>query len=298
MEGGALVSLEDFARRLRRTRLRRGAAAQRVVTTLTEDPIWVLQRSSLDIAARARTSDATVIRTIQALGFAGLNDFKQQIEAAARNRCAAADLIERTARDLKPGAGHAFAEAIRVHRRGLAAIRKLTVAGTVQAAVETLCEATRIVLAGPPGWAGCRELFRQTFSTFGLEAIAVEASSGPDPLSNLMAILAPGDVPVILAIPPLDLDETRLAALTRATGRRIIVVTNAPGGTGGNPNLILLCVPSGQPGHIDLAGPMTALMDVVALGLATCCPERTLERLRLCQVCCPSPIVTASIDAV
>ena len=40
----------------------------------------VLEHTAIEIAAATQTSDATVVRAIQALGFAGLRDLKQTME--------------------------------------------------------------------------------------------------------------------------------------------------------------------------------------------------------------------------
>ena len=40
----------------------------------------VMEQTAMEIAAVVKTSDATVVRAIQALGFAGLRDLKQTLE--------------------------------------------------------------------------------------------------------------------------------------------------------------------------------------------------------------------------
>jgi DNA-binding MurR/RpiR family transcriptional regulator len=59
-----------------------GAAGQRVVHFIAQNPAIVLASSAMDLAASTETSDATVIRTLQALGYAGLADLKQALVAS------------------------------------------------------------------------------------------------------------------------------------------------------------------------------------------------------------------------
>jgi DNA-binding MurR/RpiR family transcriptional regulator len=53
---------------------------QAVARYINENREVVLEFTAIEIAAATQTSDATVVRAIQALGFAGLRDLKQTIE--------------------------------------------------------------------------------------------------------------------------------------------------------------------------------------------------------------------------
>jgi DNA-binding MurR/RpiR family transcriptional regulator len=59
-----------------------GAAGQRVAHFIVQNPAAALASSAMDLAASTGTSDATVIRTVQALGYAGLADLKQALVAS------------------------------------------------------------------------------------------------------------------------------------------------------------------------------------------------------------------------
>ena len=66
----------DLDRVLRRTDQQLGAAGLRVAKFIDENRQIVLASSAAALGARIGTSDATVLRTIQTLGFAGLADLK------------------------------------------------------------------------------------------------------------------------------------------------------------------------------------------------------------------------------
>ncbi len=53
---------------------------QAVARYINENREGVLEHTAIEIAAATQTSDATVVRAIQALGFAGLRDLKQTLE--------------------------------------------------------------------------------------------------------------------------------------------------------------------------------------------------------------------------
>ncbi len=73
---------ETFAARAARLGGSLGAAGQRVAEFIAQKPAAVLAGSALELAANTGTSDATVIRTIQTLGYAGLADLKRALAAA------------------------------------------------------------------------------------------------------------------------------------------------------------------------------------------------------------------------
>src|SRR6202790_4485836 len=64
---------------LRQEKQRLGAAGLRVAKFIDENRQIVLASSAAALGARIGTSDATVLRTIQALGFASLADLKSAI---------------------------------------------------------------------------------------------------------------------------------------------------------------------------------------------------------------------------
>ena len=51
-------------------------AARRVARFIDQNRLMVLAHSAADLATRIGTSDATVVRTVQALGFSGLEDLR------------------------------------------------------------------------------------------------------------------------------------------------------------------------------------------------------------------------------
>jgi DNA-binding MurR/RpiR family transcriptional regulator len=69
----------DLDQLLRRANPPLGAAGRRVARFIDENRQIVLASSAAALGDRIGTSDATVVRTIQALGFAGLGDLKRAI---------------------------------------------------------------------------------------------------------------------------------------------------------------------------------------------------------------------------
>ena len=276
MTPSASKDLDAIVRRLRRIRLKLGPAATRVLDILADDPSWVLHRTSLDIAARARTSDATVIRTIQALGYSGLPDFREQVAAATRAEMSIADRLARAARDMRPGFAGAIEQAAEVNRLALSAIRADVASGTFGAAVDLIHGARRIVVLASLPWSGLQAHVRWSFEGLGFAVIERELddlgqNGGRAPAHD------PGDLLVALVLPPSSPAHSGVL-LPEFRGDQPLLVISDMHVESRTPELVGLRVPCGMPGHPSLAAPVTTLVDTLMLGLLTCCPDETMRR--------------------
>src|ERR1700742_4584661 len=81
----------ELDRLFQRANQQLGEAGRRVVRFIDENRQTVLASSAAALGSYIGTSDATVLRTIQALGFAGLSDLKQAILKSADNASTPAD---------------------------------------------------------------------------------------------------------------------------------------------------------------------------------------------------------------
>src|SRR5215475_9419963 len=75
-----------FADRLREKQRGLSRTVARVLRYIEQNRVAVLASSAAEIARRTRTSDATVIRAVQALGFAGLAEMRQEHVADLQRR--------------------------------------------------------------------------------------------------------------------------------------------------------------------------------------------------------------------
>src|SRR5271163_3317163 len=109
----------DFANKLdrvlRHANQQLGAAGLRVAKFIDENRQTVLASSAAALGDRTGTSDATVVRTVQALGFAGLGDLKRAILNSIGQVSTPADDMRRTLGDLEKSTGHALDSVLNAH---------------------------------------------------------------------------------------------------------------------------------------------------------------------------------------
>ncbi|MCW5720796.1 MAG: MurR/RpiR family transcriptional regulator [Devosia sp.] len=141
------MTRDDFAARLRAKIATMPKVKRMVAQYFAQNPLEVIAGSANDLAAAVGTSDATIIRTAQALGYAGLSDLKRELA----NALAIATPAERFRHTL--GGDHA--DARRVLERTLAAQTKWVsdlaseeAKATLEAIALLLLPVRRIVLFG------------------------------------------------------------------------------------------------------------------------------------------------------
>src|ERR1700710_2723102 len=99
-----------------------GATGRRVAKFIDENRQVVLASSAAALGARIGTSDATVLRTVQTLGFASLADLKSAILKSGLVSTPADDM-RRTLVDLEQATGHAVDGILHAHAEGLDVLR-------------------------------------------------------------------------------------------------------------------------------------------------------------------------------
>jgi DNA-binding MurR/RpiR family transcriptional regulator len=137
-----------FARRLSERRAGLTAATLRVLRFIDQNRIATLANSAAELAQRTQTSDATVIRAVQALGFSGLPELRQALSGSLQRGSTLADGMRRTLEEVGESADRAISLGLDTNRDGLELLRSDETRAKISAAVSLLHPAERIVLFG------------------------------------------------------------------------------------------------------------------------------------------------------
>jgi hypothetical protein len=138
----------ELDRLFQRANRQLGEAGRRVVRFIDENRQTVLASSAAALGSYVGTSDATVVRTIQALGFAGLGDLKRAILKSTDKVSTPADHMRRTLADLEKTTGQAFDSVLLAHSDGLAVLNSERCRTQIAAAVGLLDVSERIAVFG------------------------------------------------------------------------------------------------------------------------------------------------------
>jgi DNA-binding MurR/RpiR family transcriptional regulator len=271
----------DFGRELdqllRTTNEQLGATGRRVAKFIDQNRQVVLASSAAALGAHIGTSDATVLRTIQALGFAGLADLKRAILNSLGTVSTPADNMRRTLVDLERTTGKALDGILQAHSEGLDVLRSEKCRAEMAASVRLLDGADRIVVFGIGPSAALATYVSLSLARSGRRSRTINATGSM--LADQLLDLHAGDVMLILAYGRVYREVKAVFAEARALGLTTVLVTEA----GDTPLAKLadafVAIPRGRPGQVALHGATLVGLEAMVLSLAAANPQAALASL-------------------
>ena len=255
-------------------------AARRLLQYIEQHPNAVLVSSALDLAARIDSSDATVIRAIQSLGFDGLPHLKTAIaEQLDRGVRTSVEKVGVTLRELAQERSRTpFQLVIEAYARVLDMLSRSPLPEQLEAAVRLLGDADRIGLygAGP-----ANRLAQQTathLARVGRSSFAMEGSGHG--FADALLALRPGDAVILIAYGKVLKESLLVKAELNRIGGQLVVVTDNPGGRLALGAQAVLDVPRTEVGNMTLYGTILLTLETIVLSLTKQGPERAMETSR------------------
>jgi DNA-binding MurR/RpiR family transcriptional regulator len=267
----------DLDQLLRHANLRLGAAGLRVARFINENRQTVLASSAAALGDRIGTSDATVVRTVQALGFAGLGDLKRAILNSVGQTSTPADNMRRTLRDLEKSTGHALDSVLNAHADGLAVLRSDECRAQIAAGVRILDASSRIVVFGIGPSAALANYVSVLLARCGRRNRTLDATGSM--LADQLLDLSEGDSLLILAYGRLYKEVTAVFAEAKSLGLATVLVTEANDTPLAGMADVVIAIPRGHPGQVSLHGATLVGLEALVLSLAAAQPDDALTSL-------------------
>lgn len=231
--------------------------------------------SAADIAAQLDTSDATVVRTAQALGFHGLADLKR---ALLSDTCATPEPTPsgRLHATLRHGSSPAevLDHVIDVHAAALD-VARTRLREPFPAAVALLAQADRIVVSGTGPTAAVARYAAVLLGRIGRPAATI-TSTGLSLADDALA-LCRGDALILLAYTRLHHHATVLLQVAQLRRVPVLLVTDAVTDAAGV-DLTLSC-PRGLPSQTSSHAVTVLLLEALIVALAAADPARATTAL-------------------
>lgn len=266
----------EFDRMLRRTDQQLGAAGLRVAKFIGENRQIVLASSAAALGARIGTSDATVLRTIQTLGFAGLADLKAAI-LNSEPVSTPADDMRRTLIDLEKATGQALDGILRAHADGLDVLRSEKCRAQIAAGVRVLDAANRIAVFGIGPSSALATYVSVLLARNGRRSRTINATGSM--LADQLLDLGKGDVLLILAYGRLYREVKAVFAEAKALRLPTVLVTEADDTPLARLADVCVAIPRGRKGQMALHGATLVGLEALVLSLAAAKPEAALSSL-------------------
>ena len=259
-----------------------GSAGRRVLTYIDDHPIETLASSAAEIAARASTSNATVIRTVQTLGFAGMAELKKTLAQSNNQPVDPAQAMRRTLAEMTHSSEAAVETVLRMHEDGLAVLRMDKARTQIAKAALVLDHAKRIVVFGIGPSAGLAHYVTTLLRRTGRRSSVLDRTGSM--LADQLLDLGTGDVLLLLAYGRVYREVRVVITTARAMGLPVVLLTEDAAGRLAKMADTVVAIPRGRPGRVALHGVTMVALEAMMLALSVATPEmtlRSLERLTL-----------------
>jgi DNA-binding MurR/RpiR family transcriptional regulator len=269
-----------FARRLSERRAGLSAATLRVLRFIDQNRVATLATSAAELAQRTHTSDATVIRAVQALGFSGLPELRQALSATMQRSPTIADGMRRTLEEVGESADRAISLGLNTHRDGLEMLRSAGTRAKIAAAVALLHPAERVVVFGigpsaPLAYYTSMLLRRSGRRTEVLDRTGIE-------LADQLLDLHPTDALLLLAYGPAYREVATVLDEAARLGNPVALITDTLEGKLAARAQVVIPVQRGLAERVALHGTTLICLEALVLGLAASAKDQAvaaLERL-------------------
>jgi DNA-binding MurR/RpiR family transcriptional regulator len=267
----------ELDRLFQRANQQLGEAGRRVVRFIDENRQTVLASSAAALGSYVGTSDATVVRTIQALGFTGLGDLKRAILKSTDKVSTPADHMRRTLADLEKTTGQAFDSVLLAHSDGLAVLNSERCRAQIAAAVGLLDAADRIAVFGIGPSAALASYVSISLARCGRPSRTISATGSM--LADQLLDLRRGDGLLILAYGRLYKEVRTVFAEARGLGLTTVLVTEAENTPLAKLADVAVAIPRGRPEQVSLHGATLVGLEAIVLSLAAARPQAALASL-------------------
>ena len=269
---------DELLSRLQQSSQRRvGATGRRVLSFVVANRETVLASSAAELAGRIGTSDATVLRTIQAIGFAGLGDLKHAILQSLTAVSTPADDLRRTLADLTESTGAAIDNVLQTHADNLKILGSGACRAQIAAAVQTLEPSQRIVVFGIGPSASLASYVTALFARSGRRSRSLNATGSM--LADQMLDLHTGDALLILAYGRLYREVSAVFKEAKDLGLPTVLMTEALGTPLAKMADVVIAIPRGRPGNVALHGVTLVALESLVLSLSAARPTDSLASL-------------------
>lgn len=250
-----------------------------VASYINDNREAVMEQTAMEIAALLKTSDATVVRAIQALGFAGLRDLKQTLEHWFGPTLSSSEKITTTVKALTSDVNSSIDFVLEGHQHTCEILSEPLNRYALAQAVALLGEARQVAIFGIGASGILAEYTARLFSRIGLPATALNRTGIN--LAEQLIELQRGDVLVMMAQKSAHREGQTTLREARRLGIPTILLTNAVDSRFSKEASVVIHVPRGnEKGKIPLHGTVMLCLEMIVLSVASTAPQRTIKSMK------------------
>jgi DNA-binding MurR/RpiR family transcriptional regulator len=255
-------------------------AVLRVAHFLNRNRVAVLANSAAELAAMIGTSDATVVRTVQALGFQGLAELRQSVAATIGDNSAPLSHMHRTLEELTGKSGEAEAASdlvIDTHAESLRGMQDKAARAQIHRAIAALHPVERIVIyaAGPSR--PLAEYLCLMLARHGRNAKVI--GQGGIGLADDLVDLSAHDGMLVLSYGKPYREVLLTVAEAGILGVPIVLVTDTPNTKIAQAANVIIAARRGRAERVALHGATLIALEALVMGLAVANRGHTMRAL-------------------
>jgi DNA-binding MurR/RpiR family transcriptional regulator len=257
---------------------RMSPAEQRVARFFRGNREEVLIASASALAKEAGTSDATVIRTAKALGFAGMEELRRKLAEELRENLSPASRLARTLGEVGDDLAAAFDVTLDIHRQALEDLRRDITPARFRAAVRHMVDAGRVFIFGIGPSSAMADYFAIQLGRFGIEAMSLTHTGLL--LADGLQKLREGDLLLIFAYGRVYRELTALMDQADRRGLTSILFTDTLAAKLRDRIDLILPVARGRADLLSMHTTTLGLIEALLVGIAAVRPAETMASLR------------------
>lgn len=241
----------------------------------------MLDKTAMEIAQLTNTSDATVIRTLQALGFSGLRDLKSVLGLIFGKTLSTSARIASTVQELAPDINASIGFVVDSYRMTCDMLCDAENQAAIAHATGMLRSADRIAIFGIGASALLADYVSRLFNRYGKPAYVLNLTGSA--LSEQLIHQRPGDVLIMMAQHSPHREGTTVLEEARRFGISVILITGSRHSLFSHHADCTIFVPrSAAEERIPVHGTPMICLEVLVLALAAADPAipiKTVNRL-------------------
>lgn len=268
----------SFEARLAAKRHRLGPTELYVGQFLRDNREEVLVSSASALAARTGTSDATVIRTVKAIGYAGMAELRQALANELRDDLSLASRMTRTLSEVGDTPSSGFDLTIHRHQQALERLRQDIIPSLFEAVVDLIVSAPCIHIFGIGPSSAMANYFAMQLGRFGINGNSLTKTGLL--LADEMHRLRRSDLVIMLANGSPYREITALVEHAEALHLTTVLITDTLGARLKRRVHYVLCVERGRADALSLHTATLGLIEAVLVGVAAKRPTQTVSSLK------------------
>jgi DNA-binding MurR/RpiR family transcriptional regulator len=233
--------------------------------------------SAADIAAQLGTSDATVVRTVQSLGYSGLPELKRELVNALKSRATPALRLGRSLELIGNSPKEALSYAFAVQLELLEEARRTVNPDAFVQAVDIVRAAKRTHVAGIGPTGAMARYLAMRLTRFGYPA--AELTETGLLLADGLLGMAHGDAVVVLAYGQVTRETDATLNRAKQIGAPVVLLTDALGAALADRVAVALAASRGEADMWSSITTTAVLMDALLFGIAIADRPRSLAAL-------------------